>query len=96
MSDASFLRELFKIDQEAKQKHQDKLFKAYLDGHVTTGTGLFTLCLQDPVLYGNLVLRIQDHKKKSIETTDGQTTNSTPQIQDRSQSLRESRDFSGK
>ena len=48
----------------------ERLYELYLEGKVTPGQGLFRACGGDPVRYGNLVARIQAHKKeKEVEKT---------------------------
>ena len=87
MNDASYMKELFQIDNEARDAYINKMFAFYLHGKVRPGDSLFTLCLQDPLIYGAVMKRIQDHKKSSA-VSDGKAQDSASEVQGRVEALR--------
>lgn len=54
---------------EARKALEEEVFNFYLQGKTAIGSKLWFDCMKDPFVYGNVVLRIQKHKK-ALEESD--------------------------
>lgn len=57
-------REILQPTPEARKALEDTCFDLYLEGKTSPGSKLWYDCIGDPVVYGNVLVRIQAHKKE--------------------------------
>ena len=67
-SEYEYAKTLCETDLVVRAKHLDMLFEKVKKGELKVGNDLFILCFKNPVMYGELVLKIRDYRKEQEST----------------------------